>query len=141
MSSRLPTLPDRPDYVSAPKVRALLRRSAPYRVERLRAADMVSLQVAASLLGEQVSTVKRWVAVARCVGVPTQGQSMRLPRWQFDEDLLLWIGPIAAELRTTSGWILLSFLETPHGGLSGRTPRQAIEQGDIESVMALVSTT
>ena len=102
---------------------------------------MVSLKEAALLVGEPMSTVMRWVAAARCIGIPVQGQHMRLPRWQFDDDFLLWIGPIAAELRATSGWTLLSFLETPHGALCGRTPRQAVEQGDVELVMALASTT
>lgn len=139
MSSRGPISPERPSYFSASEVRALLRWSASYRVERLRAADMVSLREAALLVGEQIPRVRRWVEAGRCIGIPAQGRSMRLPRWQFDERVLLWIGPIAAELCTTSGWTLLAFLETPQGALSGRTPRQALEQGEIESVLALAA--
>lgn len=140
VNSRRPTTPERPDYASASAVRVLLRQSAPLRGERLRAADMVSLKEAALLVGERSSTVRRWVAAARCIGIPGRGRSLRLPRWQFEEDLLLWIGPIAEELCTASGWTILSFLETPSEALSGRTPRQAIEQGDTELVMALASS-
>ena len=44
---------------------------------------------------------------------------------------------IAAALGTTEGWALLSFLESPHGALGGLAPRQAIEQGQADRVMAI----
>lgn len=42
---------------------------------------------------------------------------------------------LAEALATNPGWALLSFLETPSGSLGGRTPRQAIEQGDSAQVL------
>ena len=42
---------------------------------------------------------------------------------------------LSAALGTTNGWALLSFLESARGELGGRTPRQAIEQGETDLVM------
>ena len=58
------------------------------------------------------------------------------PRWQFEPALQTVLGAIAAELDST-GWDLLSFLETPHGDLEGYTPRQAIEQGHADRVLRI----
>lgn len=125
------------DYLPASTVRELLRQGRPESERRLRAADMISVHQAALLVGESVPTVSRWIASRKCIGVRIPGQPMRLPIWQFADDLLLWISPIAQALQAKSGWQLLSFLESPHGGLSGRTPRQAIEQGEVERVLAV----
>jgi hypothetical protein len=43
---------------------------------------------------------------------------------------------LSAALGTKEGWALLAFLESAHGGLRGRTPRQAIEQGEVARVIA-----
>ncbi len=71
------------------------------------------------------------------MAVDVQGRAVRLPRWQFDEDVLLWMGQIIRALDASDGWEVLSFLETPHGGLDGRTPRVALEQGDVEPVLVM----
>jgi hypothetical protein len=98
---------------------------------------MMSIQDAAALVGESVSTVRRWVAAGRCIGLASPGDAMRLPSWQFQGEVLLWIQSIGQALEATNGWHILSFLETPHGGLGGLTPRQGLEQGNVELVLAL----
>lgn len=57
------------------------------------------------------------------------------PRWQFAPSLQAALGPIADALDTHEGWALLSFLETPQGAFDGRTPRQMIEQGQLDRVI------
>lgn len=109
-------------------------------VARLRAADMISVAEAASLLGEDESAVRRWVEQSRCVALELPGHETRLPSWQFVGDLLLWIGPVSEELEASNGWQVLTFLETPQDCLEGRTPRAALEQGDVEEVLALASS-
>lgn len=44
---------------------------------------------------------------------------------------------LSAALGTAEGWALLSFLESPHGALNGITPRQAIEQGQMDKVIRI----
>jgi hypothetical protein len=44
---------------------------------------------------------------------------------------------LSAALGTTEGWALLSFLESPQGALDGRSPRQAIEQGQTDQVIRI----
>lgn len=109
-------------------------------VARLRSADMISVAEAASMLGEHESAVLRWIEQRRCVALTWQGHETRLPIWQFAGDLLLWMGPVSEALEASKGWQVLSFLETPLDGLEGRTPRVALEQGDVERVLALAST-
>lgn len=108
---------------------------------RLNSADMISVEEAGSLMGERDSTIRRWIAQGHCFAVTAPGWGTRLPRWQFEDHLLLWIRPIsqALDAKSGNGWQVLSFLETPHEGLGGRTPRQALEQGDVDRVLAVAS--
>ncbi len=125
--------------MSVSVVRKMLREGWKQTDQRLTASDMISVSEAAALVGESPSTVRAWIAAGWCVGVKRGSSAVRLPRWQFDGDLLLWIGPITKALQPNSGWHVLSFLETPRGALEGRTPRQAIEQGDVDRVLLLAS--
>lgn len=126
-------------YAPASSVRALLRQGRPRMEARVNAADMISVEEAASMMGERVATIRRWIAQGHCVAVNLPGVGTRMPRWQFSEEVLLWIGPMTQALGTSSGWPVLAFLETPHAGLEGRAPRQALEQGDIERVLVLAA--
>lgn len=128
-------------YAPPSAVRALLRRGRVRIEARLSSADMISVEEAALLMGEKESTIRRWIAQGHCIAVSAPGLGTRLPQWQFEDDLLLWIRPIsqALDAKSGNGWHVLSFLETPHGGLGGRTPRQALEQGDVDRVLALAS--
>lgn len=92
------------------------------------------------MLGVDESQVLGWIGQSLCVALTLQGHGTRLPSWQFAGDLPLWIGPVSEALEASNGWQVLSFLETPLDGLEGRTPRVALEQGDVEQVLALAST-
>jgi hypothetical protein len=59
---------------------------------------------------------------------PSNGK-VRLPCWQFEPRIFSALRSISVCLGTSDGWQLLDFLETPHGTLSGLTPRAALEQG------------
>lgn len=128
-------------YVPVSLVDALLRKARPRLVARLASADMISVQEAAVLMGETESMVRRWIARQDCIAVSVSRLPMRLPRWQFEDSVLLWIGPISRALgaRSSNGWAVLSFLEAPQDGLDGRTPRQALEQGDVAQVLAVTT--
>jgi hypothetical protein len=126
-------------YVSASETQALLRSSLAARNARLEAADMVNTDQAAKLAGTTRVTINAWIAKGRAIGLPRMQRGFRLPAWQFEPTLWDVIPKLSKALGTLDGWTLLAFLETPHGGLDGVTPRQALEQGQADRVLALAS--
>jgi len=123
------------DYVPASEVRALLANSLAARQERLGAADMISTDEAARLVQTTRVTINAWIAKGRAIGLTQTKRGFRMPRWQFEPSMWDALPRLSAALGTTEGWALLSFLESPHGGLDGITPRQAIEQGQTNKVI------
>lgn len=125
------------EFVSLVDTRALLAGSAADRKLRLEAGDMVTTDEAAALAGASRVTVNAWIAKGRAIGLTQTKRGFRLPRWQFDQPLWELIPALASALGTSEGWALLAFLETPHGALDGKTPRQVIEQGQGDKVVEL----
>lgn len=126
-------------YVSATQTQALLRSSLAARNMRLEADDMVNTDQAADMAGTTRVTINAWIAKGRAIGLPRTRRGFRLPAWQFEPALWDLIPKLFKALDTLDGWALLSFLETPHGGLDGATPRQALERGQADRVLALAS--
>lgn len=122
-------------YISRTETRTLMAQSTLALNQRIMAADMLKVADAANAVGVTARDIRRWVGDGRCIGVSTASKAMRLPRWQFDLDVWPWIQAIASALGTTDGWSLLGFLESPRGALNGRTPRQALEQGEPTRVI------
>ena len=96
---------------------------------------MLSVAQAARYAGTTVLTIRSWILIGRAIALERPRNSYRLPRWQFEPALWDAIPHLAEALDTNQGWALLSFLETPCGALNGRTPRQAIEHGDLRRVL------
>lgn len=139
-SARATRVLQRPSpYVSAAQTRSMLAASLAARTERLQAGDMVTTEQAAELASTTRVTINAWIAKGRAIGLTQTRRGFRMPNWQFEPGIWDAIPAIAKALGTSEGWALLSFLETPLGGLSGRTPRQAIEQGDSTRVLELAS--
>jgi hypothetical protein len=139
-SARTARSPQRPSpYVSAAQTRSLLAGSLAARTQRLQAGDMVTTDQAAELASTTRVTINAWIAKGRAIGLTQTRRGFRLPEWQFEPGLWEAIPELAKALGTSDGWALLSFLETPLGGLGGRSPRQAIEQGDTARVLALAA--
>lgn len=125
------------DYLSAAETQALLHSSLAFRQQRLLAPDMLSTDEAAALVGTSRVTINAWVAKGRAIGLTQTKRGLRLPAWQFEPRLWEVLPALSRALGTTEGWALLAYVETPLGALDGRTPRQAIEQGDVKRVLAL----
>lgn len=132
-----PTTRQQGDYVPASEVRALLANSLSARQERLGAADMISTDEAAQLVQTTRVTINAWIAKGRAIGLTQTKRGFRMPRWQFEPSMWDALPRLSAGLGTTEGWALLSFLESPHGGLNGITPRQAIERGQADKVIKI----
>ncbi len=98
---------------------------------------MAGRDEAAKLLGVTPEVIESQVANGALLGLPHPSLGLRLPRWQFAEPIRSAIPRLFLGLGTTEPWALLQWLETPMGGLGGRTPRVAIEQGDVERVQVL----
>lgn len=124
-------------YVTAAKTKALLSSSRTTLAQRLQADDMVTTQEAAELTGASVVTINAWIAKGRAIGLTQAPRGFRLPKWQFEPALWTVLSDVSRALNTADGWTILSFLESPLGGLNGRTPRQAIEQGEAMRVLQL----
>jgi hypothetical protein len=127
----------KPLYLTQQETSALLAGSLDARQKRLAAGDMLSTDEAAALAGVNRVTVNAWIDKGRAIGLSQVKRGYRMPRWQFEPAMWDALPKLSAALATTEGWALLAFLETPHGGLNGRTPRQAIEQGEAERVVQL----
>lgn len=136
-TSARPTARQQADYVPASEVRALLANSLAARQERLGAADMISTDEAAQLVQTTRVTINAWIAKGRAIGLTQTKRGFRMPRWQFEPSMWDALPRLSSALGTTEGWALLSFLESPHGGLNGITPRQAIEQGQPDKVIKI----
>ena len=125
------------NYVPAAEVRSLLANSLAARQHRLAAADMISTDDAAQLVQTTRVTINAWIAKGRAIGLTQTKRGFRMPRWQFEPSVWAALPKLSAALGTAEGWALLSFLESPHGALNGITPRQAIEQGQMDKVIRL----
>lgn len=123
--------------VPVSEVHDLLAGSLAARQQRLVAADMISTDEAAQLVGTTRVTINAWIAKGRAVGLTQIKRGFRLPCWQFEPSMWDALPKLSVALGTTEGWTLLSFLESPHGALDGRSPRQAIEQGQADRVIAI----
>jgi excisionase family DNA binding protein len=123
--------------VSSLETKALIAGSLGARTERLQAGDMVTTQEAAELAGTSRVTINAWIAKGRAIGLTQTRRGYRLPKWQFEPAVWNVLARLAQALGTTDGWSLLAFLESPLGGLNGKTPRQAIEQGAATRILEL----
>ena len=130
-------MPKKSDYLSVEETAELLAQGAEARRKRLDAADMISTDEAAELAGATRKTVINWIDKGRAIGLSQTKRGFKLPRWQFEPAMWAAMEKLAPALGVTEGWAILAFLETPLGGLDGRTPRQAIEQGEAERVVQL----
>ena len=124
-------------YLSAAETSALLHASLDSRLRRLDQADMMTTDEAAVLLGTSRVTVNAWISKGRCIGLTQTKRGFKVPRWQFEPAIWDHLPAIGQALGLHEGWALLNFFETPHGGLEGHTPRQALEQGQAERVLAV----
>lgn len=125
------------DHGTPAEARALLANSLASRQQRLQAGDLISTDEAAELAGTSRVTVNAWIAKGRAIGLTQIKRGHRLPRWQFEPRMWEVLPQLSAALGTKQGWALLAFLESPHGGIGGLTPRQAIEQGQAARVIQL----
>jgi len=98
---------------------------------------MAGREEAAQLLGVAPEASESRVANSELLGLRHPRLGLRLPRWQFAEAIRMAIPRLFVGLGTTEPWVLLVWLETPLGALGGRTPRVAIEQGEVERAQVL----
>jgi hypothetical protein len=101
-------------------------------------ADMVRIQFAAQLAGASCQQLERWAAQRRprVIAFEDNDGALRFPKWQFEP--LLWpVVPQLAAALDGDALAVLSWLESPNGAFAGRTPRMALEQGELaERVLA-----
>jgi len=62
---------------------------------------------------------------------------MKFPGWQFRAAFASRYSELFRALDTKDPWTVLHWLETPLESLDGRTPRMAIEQGDLPRALSM----
>lgn len=119
--------------------RSLLADSIERRMAILNAADMLTTDQSAELVGMTrvgiVDRIKRGAAI----GMIGPKRGYKLPKWQFEPQMWQVLPRIIAALSTVEGWAIYSFMETPHGALNGQSPRRALEQGRVDEVLGLAA--
>jgi hypothetical protein len=100
---------------------------------------MLTPLAAAKAADVDVATITTWINGGRVIALPTSRGGHRLPCWQFVPAIWDALPPLSKSLGSGEPWRLLSFLETPLGGLGGLTPRRALEQGELRLVLALAT--
>lgn len=128
------------DFVSVAATKALLADSLAMRQQRLDAGDMVSTEEAAQMTGTSRVTMNAWIASGRAIGLTRVKRGFRLPKWQFEVPMWEALPKLTKALGTAEGWAVLTFLETPHPGLDGATPREVIERGLQDRAITLAGT-
>ena len=95
-------------------------------------ADMVDSAQAAALAGATPSQLRRWSAMIppRVIALRHSTLGWRYPRWQFEAAAWPVIQQLARALQGDC-WAMLAWMETPLGALEGRSPRMALEQGEL----------
>jgi len=73
----------------------------------------------------------------RVLGLEHVRRGMKFPGWQFEQPLRRAIPELFRALDTKDPWTVLHWLETPLESLDGRTPRMAIEQGDLPRALSM----
>lgn len=126
--------PDPQDALLLSLENAIARTEA----EDVFARKALSLEQAAERLGCPVTEVEHLVATGQLVLLETGERGPMLPEWQFTED-----GPVPhidivwpeypGDVMAFSSW-----MTHPDVGLGGDTPRDRLQEGDVQSVLGLV---
>lgn len=117
-------------YATAAQSAAVLRSGAEFRKRRIAAADMLTTEEAAELVGVSRVTINAWIKQNRCIGVANLRRGFKLPKWQFEPQIFDSIQPLFKALGTVDSWSVLSFLENAQEALDRRTPLVALSQGE-----------
>lgn len=105
-------------------------------------ADAARLICGTVLAAVAVERLRRWGELRRphAIAFHHPRLGLRYPRWQFERHIWPVVQELSSALDESSPVALLSWLETPLGALSGRTPRAALEQGELaERVLTLAA--
>jgi hypothetical protein len=119
----------------------LMNNKSSYADRRADCADMVGIDDAASLAVIASAKLRRMATRRhpRVIAIDHTTLGLRFPRWQFDAHLWPVVQKLGAELQS-DGLGMLGWLDTPLGALGGRTPRAALEQGELaDRVLELAS--
>jgi hypothetical protein len=76
----------------------------------------------------------------RLLAVPCN-HGFAYPSWQFEgRGMLSGFPTVLGTLRDREPSSQLAFFITPHDGLAGRTPLEALRSGDLEAVLRITRT-
>ena len=132
-STRLSTRPIDPVVSPRPHV-------APSHAQVATTGDAVRAGQVARRLGITPLMVEQLRQTHRLLAVPC-GNGFVYPAWQFEgRGMLSGFPTVLGVLRGLDATSQLAFFVTPHHGLEGRTPLDALRAGDLEAVLRIART-
>jgi hypothetical protein len=117
----------------------LLARNVEHRAELLRrAGGTLSAEEAARRLGTTRESVDQRRRAGTLLAIPERGDWC-YPACQFrDGEVVPGLPEVVRGLADAGSWVTLDFLLAPDTVLAGRTPLQALQDGDHDAVLRLV---
>lgn len=127
------------------------RAQAPLLASRLRgiamrkklfeaAGGLLSVSKVAAMLGISRQAVDKRRKADQLLAVNIGKRGFLYPACQFEDDRVIeGVAKILPEMKTLSSWSALRFLVNENDRLDGRTPIQALHQGELERVVGAAS--
>ncbi len=132
-STRVSTRPINPAVSPRP-------HAAPPHAQVATTGDAVRAGQVARRLGISPLMVEQLRQTRRLLAVPC-GNGFVYPAWQFEgRGMLSGFPTVLGALRGHDPTSQLAFFVTPHHGLEGRTPLDALRAGDLEAVLRIART-
>lgn len=122
--------------VLASRLRGIAMRDKLFRA----AGGLLPVSKVAAILGISRQAVDKRRKADRLLAVSVGKRGYLYPACQFeDEKIIEGVAEILPKMNTLSSWSALRFLVNANDRLEGRTPIQALHQGEIERVVGAAS--
>ncbi len=124
-----------------PALETAFRRGDERKAALLREPTMLTGEAAAARLGVSRETINKRAQQGRLLALEFAKRGKRYPDWQFEDRL---VGPpvesVLAALASLEPWERYRFFTRRLPGTKGRTPIEAMRQGEIEAVRRAAET-
>jgi hypothetical protein len=116
-----------------------LRGGANFKQRALQAAEMLSSDNAAALIGITREALRKRRAAGMALGLEGGKRGVRYPAWQFDDDVLPHLPAILSAFRQRDDWGKYLFFTQPEPLLGGQSPLDALHDGQGKEVVRIAA--
>lgn len=126
---------------TADPLEVAFRRGDERKAALLREPTMLTGEAAAARLGVSRETINKRAQQGRLLALEFAKRGKRYPEWQFEERLVgLPIERVLASLASLEPWARYRFFTQKQPGTGGRTPVEALQQGELDAVCRAAET-